>query len=227
MHWMAMRDVADGKGLTIIDPAGDLIGNGLPDDPDRHIPGIIDWIPQERIEETIYLDLKQPVPTDFFSYADEDEKQSLAANLVDLFTRLGEMFGGQPGVRFGGIVRDIIYTLFEAGESGCPTSFIDIYDFIKDTDRRKQILAKVSDKTRTQWDKFPNDEKTEPIISRLTPVARNPRLRTIFGTPNARLKFSEVMDDKSIVLVNRSEEHTSELQSPCNLVCRLLLEKKI
>src|SRR5256885_10052145 len=28
------------------------------------------------------------------------------------------------------------------------------------------------------------------------------------------------------VLFGRSEEHTSELQSPCNLVCRLLLEKK-
>src|SRR3989454_8595582 len=27
-------------------------------------------------------------------------------------------------------------------------------------------------------------------------------------------------------LERRSEEHTSELQSPCNLVCRLLLEKK-
>src|SRR5256885_9016179 len=27
-------------------------------------------------------------------------------------------------------------------------------------------------------------------------------------------------------LYSRSEEHTSELQSPCNLVCRLLLEKK-
>src|SRR3989454_5179935 len=27
-------------------------------------------------------------------------------------------------------------------------------------------------------------------------------------------------------VVDRSEEHTSELQSPCNLVCRLLLEKK-
>src|SRR5205807_10040286 len=26
--------------------------------------------------------------------------------------------------------------------------------------------------------------------------------------------------------IGRSEEHTSELQSPCNLVCRLLLEKK-
>src|SRR5256885_17115778 len=30
-------------------------------------------------------------------------------------------------------------------------------------------------------------------------------------------------DDASPI---RSEEHTSELQSPCNLVCRLLLEKK-
>src|SRR5256885_3635585 len=27
-------------------------------------------------------------------------------------------------------------------------------------------------------------------------------------------------------IAQRSEEHTSELQSPCNLVCRLLLEKK-
>src|SRR5256885_8346435 len=30
----------------------------------------------------------------------------------------------------------------------------------------------------------------------------------------------------TIFFVPRSEEHTSELQSPCNLVCRLLLEKK-
>src|SRR5256885_3359626 len=29
-----------------------------------------------------------------------------------------------------------------------------------------------------------------------------------------------------IPVLFRSEEHTSELQSPCNLVCRLLLEKK-
>src|ERR1022692_4271595 len=28
------------------------------------------------------------------------------------------------------------------------------------------------------------------------------------------------------LICSRSEEHTSELQSPCNLVCRLLLEKK-
>src|SRR5256885_12624159 len=32
--------------------------------------------------------------------------------------------------------------------------------------------------------------------------------------------------DWVVTVQTRSEEHTSELQSPCNLVCRLLLEKK-
>src|SRR5256885_17205336 len=32
--------------------------------------------------------------------------------------------------------------------------------------------------------------------------------------------------ESQIARGSRSEEHTSELQSPCNLVCRLLLEKK-
>src|SRR5205807_4119367 len=35
------------------------------------------------------------------------------------------------------------------------------------------------------------------------------------------ISFMHVVDER-----DRSEEHTSELQSPCNLVCRLLLEKK-
>src|SRR5256885_10824270 len=41
--------------------------------------------------------------------------------------------------------------------------------------------------------------------------------------------FGELGMQEKIETLNsaiRSEEHTSELQSPCNLVCRLLLEKK-
>src|SRR2546426_6148558 len=35
-----------------------------------------------------------------------------------------------------------------------------------------------------------------------------------------------IMSNRNTARVARSEEHTSELQSPCNLVCRLLLEEK-
>src|SRR5256885_8904272 len=41
-----------------------------------------------------------------------------------------------------------------------------------------------------------------------------------------RGKHSSSVEVFSVMRAERSEEHTSELQSPCNLVCRLLLEKK-
>src|SRR2546426_4357195 len=43
------------------------------------------------------------------------------------------------------------------------------------------------------------------------------------GHPHAFLVSTET---GAVTRLQRSEEHTSELQSPCNLVCRLLLEKK-
>src|SRR5256885_469392 len=52
----------------------------------------------------------------------------------------------------------------------------------------------------------PNSDGTWPMTSRRVNV----------------LKYALVGKNGS----GRSEEHTSELQSPCNLVCRLLLEKK-
>src|SRR5256885_12595846 len=38
--------------------------------------------------------------------------------------------------------------------------------------------------------------------------------------------MSPTRRSRRVYRITRSEEHTSELQSPCNLVCRLLLEKK-
>src|SRR5256885_7832021 len=47
---------------------------------------------------------------------------------------------------------------------------------------------------------------------------------TWFGV--IRTSISPPSESSAHHRMNRSEEHTSELQSPCNLVCRLLLEKK-
>src|SRR5256885_5839213 len=44
--------------------------------------------------------------------------------------------------------------------------------------------------------------------------------------PNAKDQPPSEARGKGEPKAGRSEEHTSELQSPCNLVCRLLLEKK-
>src|SRR2546426_6947979 len=46
-------------------------------------------------------------------------------------------------------------------------------------------------------------------------------------TVSAERRFSANSNEIRVrVDASRSEEHTAELQSPCNIVCRLLLEKK-
>src|SRR2546426_3340372 len=50
---------------------------------------------------------------------------------------------------------------------------------------------------------------------------RRRRTKTPVRVPRPAVHAGEGLEPES-----RSEEHTSELQSPCNLVCRLLLEKK-
>src|SRR3989454_12351330 len=51
-------------------------------------------------------------------------------------------------------------------------------------------------------------------------------LRLPVTTVNAVRRSTVTVPPTSTSRTSRSEEHTSELQSPCNLVCRLLLEKK-
>src|SRR2546426_4876665 len=52
---------------------------------------------------------------------------------------------------------------------------------------------------------------------------RMTQIDTAVTTLEGRIQSLELLAEQTRA---RSEEHTSELQSPCNLVCRLLLEKK-
>src|ERR1039457_4759364 len=62
-------------------------------------------------------------------------------------------------------------------------------------------------------------------------MIRRPPRSTLFPYTTLFRSWCSQADDEVFAPVDfnncwRSEEHTSELQSPCNLVCRLLLEKK-
>src|SRR3989454_8075981 len=60
----------------------------------------------------------------------------------------------------------------------------------------------------------PGDGKTTTTINLAGALAQSPEARVLLMCADLR---------KPSVIEHRSEEHTSELQSPCNLVCRLLL----
>src|SRR2546427_6096751 len=70
-----------------------------------------------------------------------------------------------------------------------------------------------------------------PPRSTLFPTRRSSDLMTTTNALELRRALGRVLeklerDGRPILIEKRSEEHTSELQSQSNLVCRLLLEKK-
>src|SRR2546427_12512627 len=87
--------------------------------------------------------------------------------------------------------------------------------------RQKQ---KIGEKNRSEARPLQGPEKTEPADVRAMIRKRNSK-----HEDDGHERRYELGDRKSwlgLGIFDRSEEHTSELQSQSNLVCRLLLEKK-
>src|SRR2546426_6702949 len=74
---------------------------------------------------------------------------------------------------------------------------------------------------RSQRQRQPNglQDLTTPTQPRRVEHQRSGGVGRLGGERTRQAEPNEILGE-------RSEEHTSELQSPCNLVCRLLLEKK-
>src|SRR5256885_12523602 len=95
---------------------------------------------------------------------------------------------------------------------------------------RARMKIKRSVSCVTSWADFGSTATFESAARAFSRIALPARIATapVFAYASewmgSSLKISSA--DWFWQLVRRSEEHTSELQSPCNLVCRLLLENK-
>src|SRR2546426_5309643 len=77
---------------------------------------------------------------------------------------------------------------------------------------------------------FFNDTATTEIytlsLHDALPISKRDRATEVREEKVTRRDLVAAVTASGRIQPKRSEEHTSELQSPCNLVCRLLLEKK-
>src|SRR2546426_5924804 len=108
-------------------------------------------------------------------------------------------------------------TINSPGRSACPL-------LSRERWRCSQISASL-------WSMVEVAEVTTPSLSSTMPRRQSwGRLFLCLGQAKAwwfhQIMSPDMWPCRVLRLTDRSEEHTSELQSPCNLVCRLLLEKK-
>src|SRR5688500_19952752 len=90
-------------------------------------------------------------------------------------------------------------------------------------DARRRLLP-----GRSREDRVARGRELAPVADRRAVRSRpeRGRLDQLECPPSAAERLYCFVEIFPRVCGRRSEEHTSELQSPCNLVCRLLLEKK-
>src|SRR5256885_4861608 len=68
--------------------------------------------------------------------------------------------------------------------------------------------------------------RSQGVLRTVPRRSRNQAAQVLSHSGGRRARGGGHGDRRRLGRSARSEEHTSELQSPCNLVCRLLLEKK-
>src|SRR5438105_12477483 len=73
---------------------------------------------------------------------------------------------------------------------------------------------------------FPTRRSSDLTTREGSPVTRSPSTATTSSAPTSRAGSETTLSPTVTRPARRSEEHTSELQSRVDLVCRLLLEKK-
>src|SRR5439155_4209052 len=95
IHAMALQDIKAGRGVCVIDPKGDLVNQ------------LIHWIPDERKDDAIYIDLDTPIPIDFMGFKDRQDREVLVGDLISILENT------ENAVRMKSITRDLIYTLID------------------------------------------------------------------------------------------------------------------
>ncbi len=193
-HHHALRDIENGAGVCGIDPKGDLVKS------------LACFIPPERRDDCIYLDLDTPIPLDFMGYSGRDQKEALIGNLKYIVTK---GVSDEHAPLMNAILEDVIYTLLSANENPRipkdeKATFIDIHDFLEDERRRTFLVSYATPKFQAKWtpEKFPNPKDRRPVICRMSSFVNSDTLSAIFGNPNPKLDIAYCMNNRKILLVD-------------------------
>src|SRR5256885_365247 len=94
--------------------------------------------------------------------------------------------------------------------------------FMRDELRGLLVVSAVEELSRQEADSL------QALSAQVALALESAALTEDLLIQQSQRRFASLVKNSSdvVMVTERSEEHTSELQSPCNLVCRLLLEKK-
>jgi CxxC-x17-CxxC domain-containing protein len=202
MQAMMIQDIANGKGLGIIDPHGDSAEL------------MLQYIPQERINDVIYFnpsDLDFPFAFNIFESVSESERHLVASGLLGVFKKL---WAETWGPRLEYLLNNAIMALLEYPDS----TILGVMRILVDKDFRKQVVDYISDPVIksfwiNEYAKYPDrfqQEAIAPIQNKVGRFLSSPMMRNIIGQVHSSINIREVLDGNKILIMNLSKGRIGE-----------------
>ncbi len=201
---MVIQDLAQGNGLALLDPHGDLVNTVLP------------FVPRHRVNEVLLIepsDRDWPVSFNVFRQGRQlhGDPALLTSQLVTVFKRF---WRDTWGPRLEHILRNSILAIADRPQA----TLLYLYRFLTDPALREHLTPTITDPVVAQfWTKeFPSYAKAlqaeamSPVRNKLGAFVSHPIVRNIVSQERSRVDFVDLMNRRAIVLANLSVGHIGE-----------------
>ncbi|MBI2278561.1 MAG: type IV secretion system DNA-binding domain-containing protein [Candidatus Brennerbacteria bacterium] len=202
LHNLIVQDIANGEGVCVVDPHGELVES------------ILTKIPKERVADVVYFnpaDSEYPMGFNVLELPDPKYKHLVASGLMGIFTKI---WAGTWSARMEYILNNAVLALLDTPSS----TLLGVSRILVDKEYRQQILANVKDPVvRSFWlneyeewrDQFRN-EAIAPIQNKVGQFLSTAMIRNVVGQPRSTIDIFKIMNEGKIFLVNVSKGRIGE-----------------
>ncbi len=208
MKFMAIQDIKDGKGVAFIDPHGSAVQD------------IVQQIPEERMDDVIYFDPSsdRPMGLNLLDVKTEKEKDIVINKFLDMLYELYDP--NKQGIMGPQLERALRMSMLTAMSKPGGT-MVEVVRLLTDQDFHKTYLPFIKDPMVTEYwtveqantTKNRKGEVLGYFVSKLDRFVTEKTMRYMLGQTKSSFDFSEVMENKKILLVDLSKGKLGEENS--------------
>ena len=193
---LALADAAEGRGLLLLDPKGDLATDFLA------------RLPQERAADVVVLDPTNPCPVGFNPLAGPPELAVVTAEAV--LGVLAELFRDSWGIRTADVLSAALLTLARIPQA----TLVWLVPLLTNPAFRRRVLALApSDPLGTDvfWQGYEAKPvrtqavEVAPVLNKLRQLMLRPGLRAMLGQAQPRFGLTDLLEHRRIVVVNLNQ----------------------
>ena len=193
---LALADAAEGRGLLLLDPKGDLATD------------FVARLPQERAADVVVLDPANPCPVGFNPLVGPPELAVVTAEAV--LGVLAELFRDSWGIRTADVLSAALLTLARIPQA----TLVWLVPLLTNPAFRRRVLALAPPDplgTDVFWQGYEAKPvrtqavEVAPVLNKLRQLMLRPGLRAMLGQAQPRFGLADLLERRRIVVVNLNQ----------------------